>query len=212
MRRNTTPGLPTAPMGPVDSLGTADNFSNLGHIFKLSSVKPEYKMNTHPIPNAILQMAYSKLFIPLSVLTSMALDKIQFNDGLKFHKFVFGNGSGKHSLDVSTFPTELSLTEMEFWQAYCNWLSLIDIIAEPAVADGWKLHYAHMISDVSFSTWFSAWQEHNRLLQVKFMADPFIVNPNHSSYANQLEQCRGTQNDSLAAAFAMRKESSSTSK
>ncbi len=83
------PGLPTAPTGPVDSLGTADDFSNLGHIFKLSSVKPEYEMNTCPIPNAILQMAYSKLFVPLSVLTSMALDKIQFNDGLKFHKVVF---------------------------------------------------------------------------------------------------------------------------
>jgi len=46
------------------------------------------------------------------------------------------------------------------------------------------------------------------------MANPFIVNPNHLSYANQLEHCCGTQtqSDSLAAATATRKESTSTSK
>ena len=63
-------------------------------------------------------MAYLKLFIPLSLLTTAALDRIQFNDGLKFHKILFSNGAGKHSLDTSLFPTELSLSESEFWQAY----------------------------------------------------------------------------------------------
>ena len=50
----TVPNLPMAPMVPVDALGTADDFTNLGHIFKLSSVKLEYEMNTQAIPNAIL--------------------------------------------------------------------------------------------------------------------------------------------------------------
>ena len=46
------------------------------------------------------------------------LDRIQFNNGLKFHKILFSNRVGKHSLDSSLFPNELSLFESEFWQAY----------------------------------------------------------------------------------------------
>ena len=98
-------------------VGPSD-LSKLGHIFKLDSVKPEYTMNTRAIPDLILQMAYLKLFIPPSLLTTTALDRIQFNDSLKFHKILFGNGAGKHSLDTSLFPAELSLSESEFWQAY----------------------------------------------------------------------------------------------
>ena len=63
-------------------------------------------------------MAYLKLFIPLSLLMTAVLDRIQFNDGLKYHEILFSNGAGKHSLDTSLFHDELSLSESEFWQAY----------------------------------------------------------------------------------------------
>jgi len=56
------------------------------------------------IPNAILQMAYNKIHIPLSMLTTLALSKIWSNDNLKYHKIPFGNGVGKQSLDISSFP------------------------------------------------------------------------------------------------------------
>ena len=140
-----------------------------------------------------LQMAYLKLFIPLSLLTTAVLDRIQFNDGLKFHKILFGNGAGKHSLDTSLFPTELSLSELEFWQAYRNWLAVVNIIVEPAVADGWKQHHTEMMSDRNFSMWFGAWREHDRLLWARFMIDPFVLNPNHSSYVHQFERCCSDQ-------------------
>ena len=123
------------PQPAVDAGNLGDDFSNLGHIFKADAVKPEYELNARLIPNPILQMAYLKLFIPLSLLTTVALDRIEFNDGLKFHKIIFGNGIGKHSFDVSSFPTEQSLSESEFWQAYRNWLSLIDIITDPPIAN-----------------------------------------------------------------------------
>jgi len=89
-----------------------------GHIFRAEAMKPEYQMNVHSIPKPILQMAYLHLFIPLSLLMTTSLDKIQCNNGLKYHKIPLGNGAGKNSLDVSTFPTEFSLSESEFWQAY----------------------------------------------------------------------------------------------
>ena len=149
--------LDATQVGPSD-------LTKLGHIFKLNSVKPEYSMNSQAIPDPILQMAYLKLFISLSLLMTTVLDRIQFNDGLKYHKILFGNRVGKHSLDTSLFPDELSVSESEFWQAYRNWLPVVNIIVEPAIADGWKQHHAKMMSNRNFSTWFGAWWEHDRLL------------------------------------------------
>ena len=165
-------------------------------------------MDARTIPNPILQMAFLKLYIPLSLLTTTALDKIHFNDGLKYQKILFGNGAGKHTLDVSLFLNELSLTESEFWQAYRNWLTLIEIIAEPPLVDGWRTHHMSMMADKNFSTWFSAWWEHNRLLRARFMVDPFILNPNHLSYVHQFERCRGdqTHSDLFASVSSSKKE------
>ena len=126
----------------------SDDFSDLRHIFKLDATKLTYELNMRPIPKPILQMAYLRLFIPLSLLMTTVLDKIQFNDGLKFHKIYFGTGTGKHTLDITTFPNELSLTETEFWQACCNWISLIKMIAEPAIADGSRLEGSPCAHDV----------------------------------------------------------------
>ena len=71
-----------------------DDFAELGHIFKVVTMKPEYELNSRTLPKQILQMAYVKLFIPLSLLTTSALDKIQFNDGLKYQKIVFLSSVG----------------------------------------------------------------------------------------------------------------------
>src|SRR5882724_12522459 len=99
------------------------------------------------IPNAILQMAYNKLYIPLSMLTTSALSKICMNDSLRFCKIPFGNGIGKQSLDESSFPGEDTLMETTFLQAYRNWLTIIDVIATADVAVGWYKHHDHMLRD-----------------------------------------------------------------
>ena len=111
-------------------------------------------------------------------------------------------------LDILIFPDEMSLSETEFWQAYRNWLSLIDLIADSIVANGWREHHAHMMADKSFSLWFPAWREHDRLLWAKFMINLFMVNPNHSSYVHQFEHCRGdqTHNDTITVASSSKKE------
>ena len=98
-------------------MGLMDDLASIGYIFRHDSCKPEYTMDAHMILNPILQMAFLKLYIPLLLLTTTALYKIHFNDGLKYQKILFGNGAGKHTLDVSLFPNELSLTKSEFWQA-----------------------------------------------------------------------------------------------
>ena len=112
------------------------------------------------------------------------------------------------SLDVSTFPDELLLSDTEFWQAYYNWLALINIIVEPAVVEGWKLHHAHMMSDRNFSTLFPSWHEHDHLLHACFMVDLFVINLDHASYVHQFERCQGdqTHTDSLSLATTLRRD------
>jgi len=95
------------------------NYHSLGPIYGIAEVsKNKQQPNIMKIPNAILQMAYMKLYIPLSMLTTSALSKIRLNDGLKYYKIPFGNGAGRQSLDESIFPAENMLSESLFLQAY----------------------------------------------------------------------------------------------
>jgi len=59
-------------------------------------------------------MAFNKLFIPLSMLMAMVVDHIHYNQNLKYHKIVFGNGASNYSLDESTFPDKFTLNKSEF--------------------------------------------------------------------------------------------------
>ena len=46
-----------------------------------------------------------------------------------------------------------------------------------------------MISDRHFSNWFSAWRAHDRLLRVRFMSKPFIIDTRSPAYREQFERC-----------------------
>src|SRR5882724_4306100 len=99
------------------------NYQSMGPIYSPEEVaKNTQLLDMTDILNTILQMAYNKLYIPLSLLTTPSLSKIHMNDNLKFRKIPFGNGISKQLLNESLFPTENSLTETSFFQAYRNWL------------------------------------------------------------------------------------------
>jgi len=143
------------------------------------------------IPNAILQMAYNKLYIPLTMLTTPALSKIRTNDNLKFCKIPFGNGIGKQSLDEASFPNEDSLTETPFLQAYRNWLTVIDIIATADVAVGWYEHHSRMLRDEKFSGfYFDTWRDMDKQLRTQFITRPFAIDPYSATYIQLLERSR----------------------
>jgi len=165
-----------------------DNLSAHPPIYKFDKiVSNPYHLDSLGIPNALLQMAFNKIFIPLLMLTAALMNRIRYNRSLKYHKIAFGNGTGKYSLDESSFPDELMLNESEFWQAYRTWLVLIDTISDSKVAAGWKALHSRMITDMSFSAWFQAWHEHNRLLRLQFILTPFIVLPESMEYCTQFE-------------------------
>jgi len=97
---------PTATTDPFPKNPNID-YQNLGPIYGPEEVaKNSHQLDMTDILNAILQMVYNKLYIPLSMLTMSSLSKICMNDGLKFRKIPFGNGIGKQSLDESSFPGE----------------------------------------------------------------------------------------------------------
>src|SRR5882724_6676964 len=73
---------------------SSNDFLSLGPIYCIEEVsKNKQQFDITKMPNAILQMAYLKLYILLSMLTTSALSKIQSNDSLKYHKVPFGNGA-----------------------------------------------------------------------------------------------------------------------
>ncbi|KAF8585568.1 hypothetical protein K439DRAFT_1560998 [Ramaria rubella] len=156
------------------------------------STSNELELDVMSIPSTILQMAHLRLFIPLSMLTTAILNKICNNDNLKFKKIPFGNGAGKQSLDESQFPPESSLDTFLFFQAYMNWLTIIDAIADPRLAVGWYEHHAKMPHDENFNITFLAWQEPDRQLCSQFMIKPFLVNPYHATYVQLFEHARVT--------------------
>jgi len=104
---------------PVLSKSMVVDYQNLSPIDSLEDLtKNKHQLNMTDVPNAILQMAYNKIYVPLSMLTTSALSKIHNNDNLKYRKIPFSNGIGKQSLNKSSFPAEDMLTETMFFQSY----------------------------------------------------------------------------------------------
>jgi len=84
--------------------------------------KNEHELNPSGIPDTLWVMIHLKLFIPLSMLTTVSLMQIQYNDNLNFKKIPFGYTAGKYVLDESHFPPKDSLTNSEYMQAHKCWL------------------------------------------------------------------------------------------
>jgi len=64
--------------------------------------KNNHQLNITDVLNAVLQMTYNKIYVPLLMLTTSPLSNICSNDNLKYHKIPFGNGIGKQSLNESS--------------------------------------------------------------------------------------------------------------
>ena len=100
------------------------NQQNLMLVFtNKTALKNSLDMETDVLPDVVVHMMQNRVFIPLSLLTTATLDRIQLNQNVKFQRITFGNGTGHTSIDETTFPAEDSLSESDFWQAYrIGWL------------------------------------------------------------------------------------------
>src|SRR5882724_13176934 len=100
-------------------------------------------------------MTHGQTYVPLSLLTMSSLNRIHNNYNICFVKVP--NGVIKQTLDPTQFSSEVNLSIHEWWQAYCNWLSLINIIADAHVAIRWHKHHNKMQADEAFSHSAKAW-------------------------------------------------------
>jgi len=135
-------------------------------------------------------MVLNRVFIPLSMLTTVALNNIETNQDVKYKRLTYGSGMGKTFLDECSFPPEDQLSDFEFSQAYTNWLMLIESVSEPPISLGWWAHHKQMISDRGFVEWALMWRTHDRLLHLCFMQKPFILDVSSPAYEKQLECCK----------------------
>jgi len=61
------------------------DYQHLSPIYSTEDLaKNKHQLDMTDVPNAILQMVYNKIYIPLLMLMTSALSKICSNDNLKF--------------------------------------------------------------------------------------------------------------------------------
>jgi len=159
------------------------DFSEAAPVFKASeALKNIHELDPTAIPVGLKQMAHYRVFIPLSMFTTDALKRIRDNVGDLYTKKKTGLSAGKYILNSDLFPSEDTLTEQTFFQAYRNWLKMLSSISEPAVASGWHHHHEKMMGDANFSSSFQAWKSHDRDLRTSFFNAPYILDVNSGAY------------------------------
>jgi len=177
---------------------TTIDYSTLGPVYQFSEVSQnEHVLDPVRLPGPILHIAHGQTYIPLSLLTTLSLNRIHNNDNIHFvkvpHEVI------KQTLDPTQFSSKDNLSIHEWWQVYHNWLSLIDIIADAHVTVRWHEHHDKMWADESFSCSAKAWHTHNKQLHAHFIAKPFILDPKSTIYCQGLMR---VQTDTAITAMA----------
>ncbi|KAF8508877.1 hypothetical protein BU17DRAFT_99450 [Hysterangium stoloniferum] len=122
------------------------------------------------IPNQILHMAFKK--------------QVRGNVDLKYYRISVGNGASKYFLDTACFPSEVSLTTVDFLQAYANWLSIIQDICGDGLAS----------QDPDFAMWFPTWFEMDKALRIQWNSmSPTVPDPSDMFYILSFQWQRACQ-------------------
>jgi hypothetical protein len=159
-------------------LPTYIDYRNLPPLYTYEELKDKkLQLYITTIPDAILHMAFNRVYIPLSLLTPCAMDRIRCNQNLRAKKMYFGHGAGQLFLDHTNFPHEDSLSKDAFLQAYHQWLSIINRVADAELAVGWRQHFHRMLAEVTRDS-FAAWRIMDKQLRSQFVVEPFILRPN----------------------------------
>ena len=109
----TTQSGPLGVLSPaleLDSLAlmkASVNWDTLGPAFlDVEAQKNNHELNPLGIPDTLHMIIHLKLFIPLSMLTTLSISHIWYNDNLKFKKIPFSYAAGKYALDNVHIPSE----------------------------------------------------------------------------------------------------------
>ncbi|KAF8963308.1 hypothetical protein BDZ97DRAFT_1821575 [Flammula alnicola] len=117
----------------------------------------ELSEHDNSIPDCIPLLVKCKRTPPLSLFLGESLDRIKAGRDIKYIKVGIGEHANTKILDVSTFPLDSSLTEIQWTQAYNNFLNFISSAIGERLYTGFVSHFDNMLSDQDFSRYFPAY-------------------------------------------------------
>jgi hypothetical protein len=111
----------------------------------------------YELPRVIINLAKARIHVPLTLLTPSAIQKIHTDpSSVKLRKGLVLDDPKQSVLDTAGFPSETNLTAEEFYEASDNFVSLINLIAGPAVVERFKQHRSFCLSRKQFKDSFPA--------------------------------------------------------
>ena len=157
------------------------------------------------IPEQIVLLVKCHRSPPLSLFTPPSLDRVRAGRDVKYIKAGTGEYANTKLLDVSDFPTDMSLDFKDWTQAYNTFLGFLSTILEPKVLSGFLAHYDGMLKDRDLSLWFSAYRTFDERLRQRFFTAPFIIDPDSIQYHSALQDAKNldTRQQSPNASVAM---------
>ncbi|KAF8954390.1 hypothetical protein BDZ97DRAFT_1676986, partial [Flammula alnicola] len=142
------------------------------------------------IPDCIPLLVKCKRTPPLSLFLGDSLDRIKAGRDIKYVKIGIGEHANTKILDVSTFPLDSTLTEIQWSQAYNTFLNFISAAVGEKLYTGFVSHFDNMLSDQDFSRYFPAYRQFDEKLRQRFFTKPFLINPKSSEYHSMVQNAK----------------------
>lgn len=100
----------------------------------------------------ILNLAKTKIYVPLMFLTLVSLQKMHLDTScIKMTKDLVLDDLKKSVMETSTFPAESTLPAGRFYEAYSNFLKMMPLIADKATIRHFVEYHDFCLSHNEFS-------------------------------------------------------------
>jgi hypothetical protein len=113
--------------------------------------------NVYEIPQVVINLANSRLHVPLSLLTAATIERMHTDPScITMKKGLVLSDLKKSVLDTSVFPAESTLTPVEFYEASENFMELLRIIGGPTVIEKFTAHRQFCLARRRFTNHYDA--------------------------------------------------------
>ncbi|KAF8574252.1 hypothetical protein K439DRAFT_864373 [Ramaria rubella] len=172
--------ITTSPL-PYDA---PNNLSNTPTITSTTTSKPfafsddvarknEQLEMLETIPDQILTTVRERVYVPLSFFLVDSLDRIRLDQDLKSHKSA---SRGIRVYNPDQFPSEEDLDQVQFQQAYHNFIRCLVEVMEPGseLPLAWEDHFTRFTQNPIMRPHFKAFQRMDRRMRKQLFDRPFI--------------------------------------
>jgi hypothetical protein len=113
--------------------------------------------NVYEMPQVIISLANSGLHVPLTLLTAATIERIHTDPScISMKKGLVLDDLKKSVLDTSKFPSETTLSPVEFYEASENFIELLKLIAGPTVIEKFIAHRRFCLARRRFTNHYDA--------------------------------------------------------